>query len=146
MTKTVLALLCLLLSSHVFAQCDFEVEVGDKLQFSVSSMEVDAGCENVTVNLKHTGQLPAAAMGHNWVLTTDADVQAVASAGIAAGLEANYLPAQDDRIIAATKIIGGGESTSVSFSIAELDSSQAYTFFCSFPGHSSVMKGTFKII
>ncbi len=44
-------------------------------------------------------------------------------------------------MIAATKVIGGGESASVSFDVAKLQAGDAYTFFCSFPGHSSIMKG-----
>ena len=144
--KPIWTLLPLLLANGAFAACEFDVEVSDSLQFSVSEIEVEASCESVTINLEHTGQLPAAAMGHNWVLTTDADFQDVATAGMGVGLEGNYVPSGDDRVIAATKIIGGGESTSVVFSIDELDAAGSYTFFCSFPGHWSIMKGSFKIV
>ena len=146
MKKSVLIVLSLLLSNAAIADCEINVEVNDTLQFSTPSIEVEASCESVTINLTHSGQLPAAAMGHNWVLSTDADLNDIAMAGMSAGLEGNYLPADDERVIAATPIIGGGESASVSFSIAGLDPNQSYTFFCSFPGHWSVMKGTFKII
>ena len=44
-----------------------------------------------------------------------------------------------------TKIIGGGESDSVTFPVAKLAAADSYTFFCSFPGHSSIMKGTLKL-
>ncbi len=136
----------LLFANGAFAACEFDIEVGDSLQFSVSEIEVESSCESVTINLNHTGQLPAAAMGHNWVLTTDADFQDVATAGMGAGLEGNYVPSGDDRVIAATKIIGGGESTSISFPIEALDAAGSYTFFCSFPGHWSLMKGSFRIV
>ena len=135
-----------LAASPALADCEFEIEVGDSLQFSVSEMAVDKSCESVTVKLTHTGQLPAAAMGHNWVLAKDADFEAVATAGMGSGLEGNYMPADDSRLIAGTKIIGGGETTSISFSIADLDPAEAYTFFCSFPGHWSIMKGSFRIV
>lgn len=144
--KQLWTLLPLLLANGAFAACEFDVEVGDSLQFSVSEIEVEASCESVTINLTHTGQLPAAAMGHNWVLTTDADFQDVATAGMGVGLEGNYVPSDDDRVIAATEIIGGGESTSVSFAIGDLDAAGSYTFFCSFPGHWSIMKGSFRIV
>lgn len=135
-----------LLSSNALADCAFDIESNDAMQFNIQNMEVKSSCENVTVNLKHTGSIPAAAMGHNWVLTKTSDYQPVATDGMAVGLEGDYVPANDDRVIAATKVIGGGESTSTVFSIDGLSKDEEYTFFCSFPGHWVVMKGTFKII
>jgi azurin len=38
------------------------------------------------LTLKHSGKLAAATMGHNWVLTKTADMQAVSTAGMAATL------------------------------------------------------------
>lgn len=135
----------LLVSTNSNAACEIDVEVGDSLVFSTAEIVVPSTCESVTINLSHTGQLPVAAMGHNWVLTTEADFQGVANDGVAAGVAGNYLPADDERVIAATSLIGGGESASVSFSIADLNADESYTFFCSFPGHWAVMKGTFQI-
>ena len=88
----------------------------------------------------------AEVMGHNWVLSTDADFMPVATAAAGAGLANNYVPVGDDRVLAATAIIGGGEETSVTFSIENLSAGNAYTFFCSFPGHYAIMKGSFKVI
>ncbi|MEM8817775.1 MAG: azurin [Pseudomonadota bacterium] len=145
-TRLIALTIALLFGNAAFAACEFDIEAGDALQFSTASMQVDASCETVTVTLTHTGTLPAAGMGHNWALARDADYEAVATAGMSAGLEGNYLPADDDRLIAATRIIGGGESTSISFALAKLDPAETYTFFCSFPGHWSIMKGSFKIV
>ena len=145
MKKIFLALSLTLMGSTAFAACEFDVGVGDTLVYDTESIEVDASCDSVTINLTHSGALPAAAMGHNWVLAASADVDALATAGMASGLEGNYLPADDDRIIASTKIIGGGESTTLTFSVAELDKAGDYTFFCSFPGHWAVMRGAFKL-
>jgi azurin len=135
-----------LIATPAFAACEFDIDVQDNMLFSMQEMEVPASCETVTVNLQHKGNLPAVAMGHNWVLTKTADVQGVAMDGIAAGLKQEYLKPGDERVIAATKIIGGGESTSVTFSLEGLDPSADYQYFCSFPGHWSMMKGTFRII
>jgi azurin len=89
--------------------------------------------------------LPVQAMGHNWVLVKTADVSAVASAGIGAGLQQNYLPAGDKRVLAATKMVGGGQSAQVKFSVSALKAGESYSYFCSFPGHSAIMQGKFVI-
>jgi azurin len=38
-------------------------------------------------------------------------------------------------------VIGGGETTTVTFPTSKLKKGGDYTFFCSFPGHWSIMKG-----
>jgi len=53
------------------------------------------------------------------------------------------LPENDKRIIAATKVVGGGKSITVKFSTALLVQGARYVFFCTAPGHSSVMRGKF---
>ena len=128
------------------AACSFDVEVGDYLKFSTPDMEVEKSCESITVNLKHSGKLPANIMGHNWVLSADADVLTLATEGMSAGLVSNYVTPGDARVLAASSVIGGGESTSVTFSTAGLTSGGAYTFFCSFPGHSYSMRGALTVI
>ncbi len=139
------AVAALMLTSNVVANaCTFDVEVGDNLQFSVASIKVPSECKEVTINLSHTGKMEKAAMGHNWVLSKESDLTAIANAGLAAGLGNDYLPSGDARVIAATSMIGGGESTSVTFSVEGLSGS-GYMFFCSFPGHWAVMKGTFEL-
>ena len=126
--------------------CEQVIEGNDVLQFNLKEMKVSAACDSVTVTLKHTGVMAAEVMGHNWVLTTDSDFMPVATAAAGAGLENNYVPVGDDRVLSATSIIGGGEETSVTFSIGSLSAGDDYTFFCSFPGHYAIMKGSFKVI
>ena len=126
--------------------CEQVIEGNDMLQFNLKEMKVSAACGSVTVTLKHTGVMAAEIMGHNWVLTSDADFMPVATAAAGAGLENNYVPVGDDRVLAATSIIGGGEETSVTFSIGSFSAGDDYTFFCSFPGHYAIMKGSFKVI
>ena len=126
--------------------CQQVIEGNDMLQFNLKEMVVSANCKEVTVTLKHTGAMPANVMGHNWVLTNNSDFMPVAQAGGAAGIENNYVPVGDQRVLAATTIIGGGQETSVTFSIDSLVVGDDYTFFCSFPGHYAIMKGAFKVI
>jgi len=122
--------------------CAFDVVVNDTLSYSVSEITAPADCTEFTINLTHEGNLPASAMGHNWVLVPEGTAQAVATAGMGVGLDGDYLP-EDDRIIAATEIIGGGGSTSITFSLEGL--SGPYTYVCTFPGHWGPMRGTFTV-
>jgi azurin len=143
MKKYIMGLTALFASSAAFANnCATTVESNDAMQFNTSEVSIPASCDEFTVTLKHTGSLPKQSMGHNWVVTKKADAQAVASDGISAGLENDYLKPNDARVIGATKVIGGGQETSTTFSVAELDKDGEYMFFCSFPGHISLMKGT----
>ena len=127
------------------AGCDVAIEANDAMQFNKPSIAVPASCKQFTVNLKHVGKLPKAAMGHNWVLTKAADLQATATDGISAGADKDYVKPGDTRELAHTKVIGGGESTSVTFDVAKLKNGESYAWFCSFPGHSGIMKGTLAL-
>src|SRR5690606_33300050 len=102
---------------------------------------VSASCKTINIELTHSGQLPAAAMGHNVVIAGTADVQAINAAGAKAGAAAGYLPSGDAKVLGATDMIGGGESTKASFAGSKLKAGGDYTFFCSFPGHAALMKG-----
>ena len=121
--------------------CAATIDGNDAIQFNMSEMTVSSSCESFTLTLKHVGSLAANVMGHNWVLTTTADYEPVAAAGQAAGMDNNYVPAGDARVIAATAIIGGGEETSVTFDASALEPGGDYTYFCSVPGHYVLMKG-----
>lgn len=140
------AALGLLFCGSAAAQdCELTIEGNDQIMYDKSELVVPAGCDEVTVTMEHVGDLPVEQMGHNWVLTTSSDWEAVAQAGQAQGLENDYLPPNDDRIIAATDMVGGGESTSVTVDVSSLDPDESYTFFCSFPGHYALMNGEFII-
>ena len=146
MEKTAALLLGALLAGPVLAaQCDVEIEGSDAMQFNKSSIAVPQSCKQFTVKLKHAGKLPRAAMGHNWVLSKTSDMPGVGADGVTAGLDKNYVKPGDSRVIAHTKVVGGGETDSVAFDTAKLKAGEAYTFFCSFPGHSAIMKGALTL-
>lgn len=128
------------------AECSVDIDSTDQMTYSTNAIEISRSCQQFTVNLKHSGQLPKNVMGHNWVLTAQADMTPVANDGAAAGLDNDYLKPDDDRILAHTKLIGGGESDSVSFDVAQLQADGQYMFFCSFPGHAAIMKGTVTLV
>ena len=141
--KAALVLVALVvLPPAAFAKtCAVAIEGNDQMKFNLPAIKLAADCTQVTVTLKHTGKMAANVMGHNWVLAKTADVQPLAMAGMKASVADSHLPKGDARVIAFTKIVGGGQSTSVTFPTSKLKKGGDYTFFCSFPGHFGIMKG-----
>jgi len=145
--RTLACLTLVLAAPGVFAAdkvCKVDIASTDQMTFDKKEIAVAADCTEVEVTLHHVGKAPAAAMGHNWVLTKTADAQPVANDGLSAGIANDHIKKGDTRVIAHTKIIGGGQTTSVKFATSLLKKGEAYTFFCSFPGHIALMKGAFK--
>lgn len=143
-----LGIAAVLLLSTVVAHadpCRLTIEGTDAMQYSSREMVVPPGCTDVEVSLRHSGQLAAKVMGHDWVLTRESDMSAVVNAGMAAGFKHGYLPENDKRVIAATRVVGGGETATITFSTSLLQQGVRYVFFCTSPGHSSMMHGTFVL-
>lgn len=126
---------------HAAPNCTIKLKGDDRMQYDLKTVTVSAACPTVTIELAHTGKLAAQVMGHNVVVSPTADVAAVAAAGMKAGAAAGYVPKGDARVIAATPVIGGGVSTTAKFAGSKLKAGGDYTFYCSFPGHSAIMKG-----
>ena len=141
--KVLAVSLLTLASGHLLAaECAVTVDSTDQMSYNTKEIVIDKSCKTFTVNLTHSGSLPKNVMGHNWVLSKTADMAGVATDGMAAGLDKNYLKDGDTRIIAHTKIIGAGEKDSVTFDVSKLNPAETYEFYCTFPGHNSMMKGS----
>ncbi|TEA77601.1 azurin [Allopusillimonas ginsengisoli] len=145
LAKLSFAALLSVASLPALAACDITVEANDAMQFNTKEITVDKTCKEFTINLHHVGKLPKASMGHNVVITKKADEKAVATDGMAAGLDNDYVKPDDNRVIAHTDIIGGGETTSVTFDVSKLAAGEEYAFFCSFPGHWAIMTGKLQL-
>ena len=117
------------------------IEANDQMKFNLSEIKVKEG-DTVVLTLKHVGQLPATAMGHNWVLLeSGVDVKTFAMAAMQAR-DTDYVPADSEDVIAHTKVIGGGEETTIEFTAP---AAGTYDFICTFPGHYALMKGKFIV-
>ena len=127
------------------ATCSVDLEGNDMMKYNVANIDVSKSCKDFTINLKHTGKLARNVMGHNVVVAKTADMKGIDADGIKAGLAADYVKAGDSRVVAHSKVVGGGESTSIKFPVAKLTGAGPYSFFCSFPGHSALMKGTITL-
>jgi azurin len=121
--------------------CNVDLTTGDQIKYDQRSVTVSSTCPTITVTLTHAGRLPAQTMGHNVVIAGADTYQAVARDGMQAGLAGNYVKAGDARVIASTKVIGGGESATTSFPGSALKAGGAYKFFCTAPGHLALMTG-----
>ncbi len=136
-----LALLGFAAHASAAPNCTIKLQGNDAMQFDLKTATVSASCASIDIQLVHTGKLPVVAMGHNVVVSATADVSAISAAGMKAGAAAHYMPKGDARVIAATPMSGGGAKTSAKFAGNKLKAGGDYSFFCSFPGHSGIMKG-----
>ncbi|MBC7756657.1 MAG: azurin [Bdellovibrio sp.] len=132
--------------ANAAAACDVNVEVTEAMAYTVKNIDVPKTCKTFTVNLKAQGTMAKTVMGHNIVITKEADKEGVVEDGGKAGAATNYVKAKDARVVAASNVIGGGESTSVKFKVKKLSAKETYVFFCSFPGHSAIMKGVVNLV
>ncbi|HRQ49502.1 MAG TPA: azurin [Agriterribacter sp.] len=119
-----------------------EITGDDVMKFDKAELRAKAG-QKVTLTLHHSGKLAKEAMGHNVViLKAGTDVAAFAAKAVGAK-DNDYFPESEAAsVIAHTKLIGGGESTTIEFTAPEAGT---YPFICSFPGHYGFMKGDFIV-
>ena len=129
----------------VVADCATTIDSTDAMQYDADSIAIPASCSEFTINLTHSGQMPVAAMGHNVVISSQADMAGVIADGMGAGVDSDYVKPGDARVVAHTELIGGGGQTSVTFDVSRLQSGGPYVFFCSFPGHAALMKGSIAV-
>lgn len=127
----------------VVENCATTLESNDAMQYNADSITVPASCTQFTINLKHVGTMAANVMGHNVVVAKADDMAGIAADGAADPAE--HVKAGDARAIAHTKIIGGGESASVTFDVAKIKDGGPFKFFCSFPGHLALMQGSIQV-
>ena len=110
----------------------------DAMQFNTNKIEIKAG-RTVKLNLKHVGTMAVEMMGHNFVLlASGTDLNAFSAAGVTAKDTEYIAEGFKDKVLAKTKLIGGGASDSIEFAAPPPGE---YDFLCTFPGHSAIMKG-----
>jgi azurin len=105
------------------------------MAYEPTRLEVPAGAE-VTVNLM--SKATAEAMIHNVVFIERGAQEEVSMAGLEAGKENNFVPADNEKIVAYTEIAQPGETKSVTFTAPA--EAGTYQFICTYPGHTA-MKG-----
>lgn len=115
---------------------------GSSGQFMIlESIEASPG-EELRISLRTVSNLPPTAMSHNFVvLSQDADADQFARASLQAADNEYISPDYEEWVIAATDMLGDGESDTITFTVP--DEPGEYLFICTFPGHySGGMVGT----
>ena len=121
-----------------------EITGNDTMKFDVVAIEAKPR-QKVTVTLKNVGTMPKLSMGHNFVLLTqDMDPAKFVEAGTPHMGKEYIAPELANKVIAHTKLLGPGESDTISFAAPK--SPGAYVYICSFPGHYAIgMKGVLTV-
>ncbi len=118
-------------------EAKLEIAGTDQMTFDKKEMHVKAG-QKVTLTLKHSGKMGKNVMGHNWVLLKNGTDMAKFAEKAMPAKDNGYIPEDKSDIIAYTKVVGGGESVTITFTAPEKGT---YDYICSFPGHYSMMNG-----
>ena len=114
-----------------------EIHADDKMKFDVTAFEAKPG-QKISVTLKNVGTTPKFSMGHNFIMLD----RAVNTGNVLAFLDKastqaahDYVPPDAKEVLAHTKLLGPGESDTVTFSAPFVPGE--YLYLCSFPGHYS---------
>lgn len=116
----------------------------DEMRFSVTYIAARPG-ERLRVVLAAVGTMPKANMAHNFVLlAADADVEGFINASALARASGYIAPAFRRAVLAATDLVGNGETTEVTFTVPSVPGQ--HPFVCSFPGHYAAgMRGVLVV-
>jgi azurin len=110
------------------------INADDKMKYDVTAFDATPG-QKISVTLKNVGTTPKFSMGHNFVVL-DRNVNVPAFLDAASTNAAHdYVPPDAKGVLAHTKLLGPGESDTVTFNAPFIPGD--YPFFCSFPGHYS---------
>ncbi len=114
---------------------------GDELAFDKTALSAPAGSK-ITIRFSNMAGAGSGMLHNVVVLKAGASIDGVAADGIAAGEANGYLKPNDTRVLAASKLIKGGEKVDLTF---DAPAPGDYIVTCTFPGHYVLMKLTLTI-
>lgn len=134
------AMVTLLFTATAFAGTVVDKEVRsinivgtDNMKFDVTLIEAEPG-ETIEIVFTTRSNMPKQAMAHNIaIIDLGVDLEEFVMASIMARDNEYIAPAFEDRVIAHTAMIGGGETSTIEFTVPETPGD--YDFVCTFPGH-----------
>lgn len=130
------------------ASADADTEVvlqprGNEMQFEQTEFSVEAG-QTVRLVFENTATSPS--MAHNVVILTDDDdatAERIGEAGLQAGQPNDYVPQDDEAVLAYTPVAQPGETVEITFTAPSEPGT--YRYICTFPGHWATMQGTMTV-
>lgn len=131
-------------SAMASPSCSLTIHADDRIRWDMPEIKVDKACSSFAITLIHDGHLDRSVMGHNLVLTKASDKDEIVKQLIFKK-EDDYL-SDDPRIIAHSKMIGGGQMTTLSLETGQLQAGELYSYFCSYPEHAGLMTGTLTLV
>lgn len=116
----------------------------DNMQFDKTLIEAEPG-ETIRIVLEVKSNMPKAAMAHNLaIVDLDTNVEEFVLASMAEPDNEYIAPEYEDQVIATTAMIGGGETSTIEFTVPQ--NSGDYEYVCTFPGHYfGGMKGILRV-
>ena len=105
-----------------------------EMKYDVENITVKEG-SRIKINLINEGV--DIAMQHNILFVNFGKRKDLASKAVQAGGDKNYIP-EDPNLIAASSMAQPGETVVLEFDAPKKGN---YEFFCSYPGHSQMMRG-----
>ncbi|MCH8474020.1 MAG: cupredoxin domain-containing protein [Opitutales bacterium] len=105
----------------------------DRMQFEPTRFVVPAG-EEITLTFQNIGQMPKETMGHNLAIIRGLTPMSFSSVSQQHPENEYIAPEFEDRVIAATEVLGPGEEETIVFT-APTEPGE-YPFVCSFPAHT----------
>lgn len=127
------------------ALCNATIHADDRIRWDTPEIKIDkTTCQVFSITLIHDGHLDKSVMGHDLVLTKESDKDELVKELIFKK-EDDYL-SDDPRIIAHTKLIGGGQMATVELDVSKLQEGETYSYFCSYPEHAGLMMGKLTVI
>ena len=111
----------------------------DVMSFSTQEIKVKAG---TTVKIHFTNTAKDPALKHNFFIVKNGTMEQVATAGLAAGADKNYIPDDKTNILYTSMLLAPGQSEDLTFPAPPVGE---YQFVCTYPGHWQKMNGKFIV-
>lgn len=121
---------------------EITIESNDDMKYNLKTLNVKSG-DQVILTLINKGSMPKEAMGHNLtILKQGVDLEEYALAAAKAKDNEYQVKGREGDVIAHTKLLGPGESETITFNAPEAGT---YKFICTFPAHYGLMQGDFIV-